>query len=103
MKKFTYMKFKDASLMFGLVLLSAIWINSVFAQTSPLGSLLSSSIPSYVMHGVKIISPTKDANFPINRVLPVAGISNDNISTDCRVLVILNDVRPYQNTSASWP
>src|SRR6476646_4442707 len=104
MKKFAYLKFKEASLMFGLVvLLSAIWINSVNAQTSLSGSLLSSQIPSYVMHGVKIASPSKDARIPINSVLHVSGISNDNITLDCRVLVILNDVRPYQNTSSSGP
>ena len=104
MKKFTYLKFKEVSLIFGLVvLLSAIWINFAYAQTSPSGSLLSSQIPSYVIHGVKIISPSKDARIPINNVLHLSGISNDNITIDCRVLVILNDVRPYQNTSSAGP
>jgi hypothetical protein len=50
---------------------------------------------------VKILSPTKDERVPVGQQLPVSGTSTDNATSDCKVSVILNGVRPYQQTVAN--
>jgi hypothetical protein len=115
-------------IVFGMILsiswVNIIWISSAYGQTafpqfpmesstntsgtevttklsaqpsSPSSSQLSSSS---VEHGVRITSPTKDQQVPAG-ILTISGISKDNATSDCNVNVIVNHVRPYQNTSAS--
>ena len=50
---------------------------------------------------VKILSPTKDERVPVGQQLAVSGTSTDNATSDCKVSVILNGVRPYQQTVAN--
>jgi hypothetical protein len=62
--------------------------------------LLSPQSP--IAHSVKITSPIKDQQVPIGN-LTVSGTSKDNINSNCYVNVIVNDVKPYQNASATGP
>ena len=117
-------------IMFGMILsiswVNVIWISSAYGQTAfpqfPLvpssnksgievttkppppptqpSSSASQLSSSSVEHGVRITSPTKDQQVPAG-VLVISGISKDNATSDCNVNVIVNHVRPYQNTSAS--
>jgi hypothetical protein len=66
----------------------------------PASKLLSPSSP--IAHSVKITSPAKDQKVPIGN-LTVSGTSKDNINSNCYVNVIVNDVKPYQNASATGP
>jgi hypothetical protein len=50
--------------------------------------------------GVKITSPAPNQNVPVGQLI-VLGTSTDNSTTDCRVLVDLNDIKPMQNTTAA--
>jgi hypothetical protein len=50
--------------------------------------------------GVKITSPAPSQNVPVGQLI-VLGTSTDNSTTDCRVLVDLNDIKPMQNTTAA--
>ena len=54
-------------------------------------------------HGVKITSPTKGQKIQINndKGFIVTGISIDNTTSDCQVSVILNNIKPYKNTTAT--
>ncbi len=45
---------------------------------------------------VKIESPAKGQEVPSNQRLDVTGISSDNSTSDCKVSVIVNGIRPYQ-------
>ena len=49
--------------------------------------------------GVKIISPDKGDLVPLNsnNSLVIKGVSKDNVTSDCDVSVIINNVKPYQN------
>jgi hypothetical protein len=72
--------------------------NSTAGKTS---SLPSSSLPSSVptkLHLVKITSPTKGQQIPAGSNLMVAGTAVDNgtMTSDCKVSVIVNAVKPYQ-------
>jgi hypothetical protein len=109
-------------IMFGMILsitwVNVIWISSAYGQTAfPQFPLVPSSnksgievttkppstqpsSSSSVEHGVRITSPTKDQQVPAG-ILVISGISKDNATSDCNVNVIVNHVRPYQNTSAS--
>jgi hypothetical protein len=49
---------------------------------------------------IKILSPK--AGQTVNPgVLTVTGTSSDNVTTNCKVLVDLNDLKPYQNSTAT--
>ena len=65
----------------------------------PASQLLLPSSP--ISHSIRIISPTKDQQVAIGKDLTVSGISKDNATSDCHVNVIVNNVKPYQNTSAT--
>jgi hypothetical protein len=60
------------------------------------------SLSSPIAHSVKITSPVKGQQVPIGN-LAISGTSKDNINSNCYVNIIVNDVKPYQNTSASGP
>jgi hypothetical protein len=49
------------------------------------------------LHLVKIISPTKGQQVPVDQDLTISGISSDNSKTsDCKVSVIVNGNEPYR-------
>jgi hypothetical protein len=76
---------------------------SIPPTSSPAGAAspsLSSSASS-ISHGVRITSPTKGQRVPAGGVLAISGISKDNTTSDCHVNVIVNNVKPYQNASAT--
>lgn len=51
---------------------------------------------------IKILSPHDGQKVPvINNNLVVSGTSSDNKSKDCKVLILLNGVKPYQKTIAT--
>lgn len=50
---------------------------------------------------VKILSPAKNERVPAGQELAVSGTSTDNATSDCKVSVIVNGVRPYQQTVAN--
>jgi hypothetical protein len=55
---------------------------------------------------VIIISPTKDQHFPVSKVLGISGTSagNSNSSSiNCQVFVIVNGIRPYQQSTPIGP
>ena len=94
------------------ILVFAIWSNTyVYAQQSssppPLISPPSQSAaqpvskPQHITK-IKITSPTKDQQVPIGKELTVSGTSIDNASAnDCKVSVIVNNVKPYQPATAT--
>jgi hypothetical protein len=51
---------------------------------------------------VKITYPDMQQNIPLGR-LKMYGISSDNHATLCQVQALLNDQKPYQNTTATGP
>ena len=66
----------------------------------------SSTNPEQHITKIKIISPSKGQQVSVGKELTISGISIDNTtasSTDCKVSVIANKVRPYQLTTATGP
>jgi len=49
---------------------------------------------------VKIVSPIEGQQVPIGEELIASGESSDDISKDCTVSVIVNNIKPYQTASA---
>ncbi len=90
------------SSLFILILLFSLTssVNNNFnalAQNSTVSNLPPNTTST--ISGVKIISPEKGSTVPINLNSPfiVKGISKDTSTTNCQVLVIVNNVKPYQN------
>jgi K319-like protein len=55
----------------------------------------------YNPHGVKILSPTKDQEVPINiQNFTVEGVSTDNSTNNCDVSLLLNGITPYVKVSS---
>jgi hypothetical protein len=81
-----------------LVFSSVCAIGSTYAISSSLSS--SANLPS-----VKITSPHKGQQVPVDSNIIVSGVSSpppaDKTRTDCTVSVVLNDVKPYQKAVAT--
>ena len=94
-----------------VLLLSNISYNAniqVLAQQNTSASTTNTSVPiasdtvsniTKLTGGVKIISPDKGDLVPLNsnNSLVIKGVSKDNVTSDCDVSVIINNVKPYQN------
>jgi hypothetical protein len=82
------------------VLIFGIWSNTyAYAQQAS-----SSSLSQQHVSKIKITLPTRGLQVPIAKDLTISGTSIDNAtSNDCKVSVIVNKVRPYQNTTAIGP
>ena len=50
---------------------------------------------------VKITAPGNGENVTIGNPLSVSGISSDDALTNCHVSLIVNNIKPYQQVSAS--
>ena len=50
---------------------------------------------------VKIVSPVEGQQVPIGEELIASGESSDDISKDCTVTVIVNNIKPYHTASAT--
>jgi hypothetical protein len=48
------------------------------------------------LHLVKIISPTKNQQLATGQDLTITGTSADNATSDCKVSVIVNGIKPYR-------
>ena len=52
---------------------------------------------------VNIVSPSKGEPVPAGSSLTVSGTSDDNAQFNCKIMVIVNDKRPYQETLPVGP
>jgi hypothetical protein len=65
-------------------------------QKQPTPSPPSTRLPT--LHLVKIISPIKGQQVPVGDNLMISGTSADNTTSDCKVSVIVNGIKPYHDT-----
>ncbi len=73
----------------------SLFISAAFCSVSDTYSQL------YNPHGVKILSPTKDQEVPINiQNFTVEGVSTDNSTNNCDVSLLLNGITPYVKVSS---
>jgi hypothetical protein len=74
--------------------------------TQPPITTAQPSLPPTTLE-VKITTPTSNQQLFLqnnnNRSQQLTGTSTDTVDTDCQVSVISNDIRPYQNTTATGP
>ena len=63
----------------------------------------SSTNPEQHIAKIKIISPSKGQQVSVGKDLTISGTSIANATSNCRVSVIVNNVKPYQNTTAAGP
>lgn len=80
--------------------LSAVYTGNSYAQVSK-QLAPNSQLSSPKLHAVKITSPVKDEKVSIGRDLMVIGNSLDNATSNCQVSVIVNAVKPYQQSTAT--
>jgi hypothetical protein len=73
--------------------------SSSTSQKQPIPSPPLTSLPN--LHLVKIISPIKGQQVPDGDNLMISGTSADNTTSDCKVSVIVNGVKPYHDAFPS--
>ena len=96
-----------------IIIVLVIWSNNnghIYAQrlppssASPLrsGAATQTLSPQH-MTKVKIISPTRGQQVPVGKDLTISGTSMDNSTSNnnCKVSVIVNNVKPYQSATAA--
>jgi hypothetical protein len=74
--------------------------NNTGLQTTP------TQPPTTLTPGVKITIPGSNQQISVgnnNETVQLTGTSTDNTTLDCQVSVIANDIKPYQNTTATGP
>src|ERR671938_1869525 len=85
------------------ILIFALWSNvAAYAQnrTAAVNGTSSASSQQRISK-VKITSPTRGQQVPVGKDLTISGTSIDNATSNCQVSVIVNNVKPYQNTTAA--
>jgi len=85
------------SIFFGHVILATLEANAQQQQQQQLQPNTNTS-----SLGVKITSPAKGQQVPIGG-LTISGTSTDDPVDNCQVSIILNGVKPYQETNATGP
>src|SRR5712691_4116744 len=94
-----------SSAFFLVLLTSATFANTTFAQLSPPQQKTPSTATiqqqqsSPKLHLVKITSPAKGQQVPVGKDLAVSGISATNKTADCKVSIKVNFINPYHNAS----
>jgi hypothetical protein len=61
-------------------------------------TLIAAGLFQYASAFVNIVSPEKGEAVPAGSSLTVSGTSDDNTQFNCKVQIIVNDHRPYQDT-----
>jgi hypothetical protein len=87
-----------------LGLLSFVLINGAHGQAlannqgnnNTASTSSSSQVYQPKLHLVKITSPNKGQQVPVGKDLFIYGTSEYNLTSDCKVSVIVNGVKPYQ-------
>jgi hypothetical protein len=78
-------------------------LSSPSPSPSPSSNLLSGAAK---LHAVKIISPIKGQQVPIDKNLTISGVTamgNTAAASNCKVFVIVNNVKPYRPATGSGP
>src|SRR5215212_6025119 len=83
------------------ILIFALWTNvAAYAQNRTAAVNATSSSQQHVPK-IKITSPTRGQQVPAGKDLTVSGTSIDNATSNCQISVIVNNVKPYQNATAT--
>jgi hypothetical protein len=84
--------------------------NNVNSQnnTGPQTTTTPTQLPTTLTPGVKITTPGSNQQVSLqnninNKTIQLTGTSTDKTMIDCQVSVIANDIKPYQNTTATGP
>ena len=85
--------------------LTTTYVLSIDSNVTSYGQMMSSDQQDMSTMGVKITSPSNDEKVAIggNTNFKVTGSSTDNANIDCKVSVILNNVKPYQEAGPTGP
>jgi hypothetical protein len=102
----SYLSIIFSSAFFLVLLTSATFANTTFAQLSPTQQKTPSTATiqqqqqsSPNLHLVKITSPAKGQQVPVGKDLAVSGTSATNKTADCKVSVKVNFINPYHDAS----
>lgn len=81
-------------LLSGLLVLGVI-LSAVFLIFFSVYAMVSKTL------NVIIISPYKGQHVSVSKSLLISGISSSNRTNNCKVYIIINNIKPYQKTNAT--
>jgi hypothetical protein len=61
-------------------------------------AIIGSGLFQYASAFINIVSPERGEAVPVGSSLTVSGTSDDNPQFNCKIQIIVNDQRPYQDT-----
>jgi hypothetical protein len=91
-----------------LTLAIVLWSNVSYAQILKglVPNILYSPHKSHTPHksyAITITSPTKGQQVPVGKNLTIQGTSIANAASNCKVYVIVNGLKPYQQATGTGP
>ena len=78
-------------------------ITAIVVVTVTLSVFTSAGLFQFASAFVNIVSPSKGEAVPAPSSLEITGTSDDNAQFNCKILVLVNDKRPYQETTPVGP
>ena len=78
-------------------------ITGIVVVTLALSLATSAGLLPFASAFVNIVSPSKGEPVPAGSSLEISGTSDDNAQFNCKILVLVNDKRPYQETTPVGP
>jgi hypothetical protein len=85
------------------ILVFTLWSNiAAYAQnTTTAGNSTTTTTSQQHVPKIKITSPTRGQQLSVGKDLTISGTSIANATSNCQVSVIVNNVKPYQNATAT--
>jgi hypothetical protein len=85
------------------ILVFTLWSNiAAYAQnTTTAGNGTTTTTSQQHVPKIKITSPTRGQQLSVGKDLTISGTSIANATSNCQVSVIVNNVKPYQNATAT--
>jgi hypothetical protein len=78
-------------------------ITGIVVVTLAISLATSAGLLQFASAFVNIVSPSKGEAVPAGSSLEITGTSDDNAQFNCKILVLVNDKRPYQETTPVGP
>ena len=78
-------------------------LTGIVVVTLALALAISVGLLQFANAFVNIVSPSKGEAVPTGSSLEITGTSDDNAQFNCKIMVIVNDKRPYQETIPVGP
>lgn len=98
----------------GILTLAILWFQTILWSNVSYAQILKGLVPNILYsphkshnphksYAITITSPTKGQQVPVGKNLTIQGTSIANAASNCKVSVIVNGLKPYQQATGTGP